>query len=262
MKTARAAAPKGFGARLLHLQEHWSDPLLTVLTVLQLVMLFVTSPLQAATGAIAFQVLSGLILLCIMAGGLVISGSLWVFVLMSIGFGMNLTAIALRLHGPSTIDIALSASAWLIISSVLSYVVARLVFGPGRVNHHRVIGAVLLYLLIASVFVSIYAFAGMVEPNAFAGLVVEDRPEVAATLVYFSFVTLTSTGYGDIAPVNPLVRSLCNLETIIGQLYPATLLARLVTLELEHRHDLRNERLAAKEASQTPHQGHHRPRPE
>ena len=49
------------------------------------------------------------------------------------------------------------------------------------------------------------------------------------------FVTLTLTGYGDIIPVHPVARSLCNVETIIGQLYPATLLARLVTLELAHR---------------------------
>ena len=66
-------------------------------------------------------------------------------------------------------------------------------------------------------------------------------PEVAGwqaygAILYFSFVTLTSTGFGDIAPVHPLVRMLTNLEGIIGQLYPATLLARLVTLELRtHR---------------------------
>ncbi|HUB63281.1 MAG TPA: potassium channel family protein, partial [Methylocella sp.] len=47
---------------------------------------------------------------------------------------------------------------------------------------------------------------------------------------------LTTVGYGDITPVHPIARSLCNLEAIIGQLYPATLLARLVTLELEDRH--------------------------
>jgi hypothetical protein len=60
-----------------------------------------------------------------------------------------------------------------------------------------------------------------------------DDPSVPSKLVYFSFVTLTSVGYGDIVPVHPVARSLCNLESIIGQLYPATLLARLVTLELQ-----------------------------
>jgi hypothetical protein len=58
---------------------------------------------------------------------------------------------------------------------------------------------------------------------------------LASNLIYFSVVTLTSTGYGDLLAVHPIARSLCNIETIIGQLYPATLLARLVTLELAGR---------------------------
>jgi len=60
----------------------------------------------------------------------------------------------------------------------------------------------------------------------------EDDQSLASALFYMSFVTLTSTGYGDIIPVHPLARSICNIESVIGQLYPATLLARLVTLEL------------------------------
>jgi hypothetical protein len=63
----------------------------------------------------------------------------------------------------------------------------------------------------------------------------EDNLTVVGNLIYFSFVTLTSVGYGDIVPVHPFARGLANVEAIIGQLYPATLLARLVTLELEHR---------------------------
>jgi hypothetical protein len=51
-------------------------------------------------------------------------------------------------------------------------------------------------------------------------------------LIYFSFVTLTTIGYGDIVPLHPYARGLANLEAVIGQLYPATLLARLVTLEI------------------------------
>jgi hypothetical protein len=63
----------------------------------------------------------------------------------------------------------------------------------------------------------------------------QDNPALASGLIYFSFVTLTTTGYGDVFPLHPIARSLCNLEAVIGQLYPATLLARLVTLEMAHR---------------------------
>jgi Ion channel len=63
----------------------------------------------------------------------------------------------------------------------------------------------------------------------------QDNPALASSLIYFSFVTLTTTGYGDVFPLHPIGRSLCNLEAVIGQLYPATLLARLVTLEMAQR---------------------------
>jgi Ion channel len=60
-------------------------------------------------------------------------------------------------------------------------------------------------------------------------------PNVDNSVSYLSIVTLTSTGFGDIVPLHPIARSLCNIESIIGQLYPATLLARLVTLEMRER---------------------------
>jgi Ion channel len=66
-------------------------------------------------------------------------------------------------------------------------------------------------------------------------MAVQDGPALASNVIYFSFATLTTTGYGDVFPVHPLARSLCNLEAVFGQLYPATLLARLVTLELVDR---------------------------
>lgn len=65
----------------------------------------------------------------------------------------------------------------------------------------------------------------------------DDSPALASNLIYFSFATLSTTGYGEIFPVHPIARSLCNLESIFGQLYPATLLARLVTLEIAGRGD-------------------------
>ena len=89
-------------------------------------------------------------------------------------------------------------------------------------------------MTIGHIFVGLYGLIGLLDPGAISGLTPEG-PKIVSDLIYFSFVTLTSTGYGDIVPVHPLARSLCNLEAIIGQLFPATLLARLVILELENR---------------------------
>jgi Ion channel len=84
-------------------------------------------------------------------------------------------------------------------------------------------------------FVALYGFVALAAPSAFTNLPpLQGDFAVAGNLIYFSFVTLTTTGYGDIAPLHPYARSLANVEAIIGQIYPATLLARLVTLELAH----------------------------
>ncbi len=74
---------------------------------------------------------------------------------------------------------------------------------------------------------SAFTFATILVPNEFHKL--------QSKLFYFSFITLTSVGYGDIMPVNPASQTVAILEALIGQLFPAILLARLVSLEIENR---------------------------
>jgi Ion channel len=220
--------------RLDELRKEYSDPLLSVLTVLLLIMLFVVAPFQAA-GIMMFEAFGVIVALVMVASVLVISASPTATLVILAAFLLNVFVVIARLIKPLTYDLYLVAAAWFVIVCTLAVVVARTVFGQGHVSFHRIVGAVLLYLLIALAFVSLFMLVGLQIPNAFNGLVFEDNQKLASNLIYFSFVTLTSTGYGDIYPVHPVARSLCNLETIIGQLYPATLLARLVTLELEGR---------------------------
>jgi hypothetical protein len=220
--------------RIAVLRERWSDPLLTALTVLLFVMLFVIAPLQAS-GILVFQAFELVFAIILIAGVFVMSGSRAAVVAMLVALLMATVGAIFRLKAPSALDINLFAGAWLITGLTLGWVVARALFDPGRVTHHHVMGAILLYLTIAVIFVALFTFVGSLAPKAFSGLSVEDSPALASNLIYFSFATLTTTGYGDIFPVHPIARSLCNLESIFGQLYPATLLARLVTLEIAHR---------------------------
>jgi hypothetical protein len=219
---------------LNRLRERLKDPLLTMLTVLLILMLFVFAPLQAI-GIKVFQVLTFTSALVLIAGVFLMSGSPAVVVVLVAAFIMAGTAAVSRLTAPSTLDVYLLAGALLLMGITLGYVVARAVFAPGRVSYHRIIGAILVYLSVALTFSALFTIVGLLVPNAFSGMVLEDNPALASNVIYFSFVTLTSTGYGDVFPVHPVARSLCNLETIIGQLYPATLLARLVSLEIEGR---------------------------
>ena len=219
---------------MARMRDQWSDSLLTALTALLLVMLFVVAPLQAL-GIFIFQAFELVLAIVLVVGVFVMSGSRTAAVAMLGALVMITVGAVLRIRAPSILDLNLFAGSWLIMGTTLASVVARATFAPGRVTYHRIMGAVLLYLTIAVAFAALFTFVGTLVPKAFFGLAVEDSPALASQLIYFSFATLTTTGYGDIHPVHPLARSLCNLEAIFGQLYPATLLARLVTLEIAHR---------------------------
>lgn len=72
--------------------------------------------------------------------------------------------------------------------------------------------------------------AAIVHPHSFAGP--NGEPSSISGWMYYSFVTLTTLGYGDIVPLHPVARSLAVGEALAGQLYLAVLLARLVALQL------------------------------
>lgn len=119
---------------------------------------------------------------------------------------------------------------------VVGFVVGKAVLAPGKVTRHRVIGAIVVYLNLGLTFASAYHLIWNFDPDGLTGISAgTDALHAAGGALYYSFVTLTTTGYGDIVAVHPMARSLTNLEGIIGQLYPATLLARLITLELQGR---------------------------
>jgi hypothetical protein len=106
-------------------------------------------------------------------------------------------------------------------------------FRERRVSVGSLSGALCIYLLLGVAFGSSYELLDWFEPQAFAGL---DRFEVADAvahrqtegLMYFSFVTLTTLGYGDITPVMPVARNLAMIEALLGQLVLVVLVARLV----------------------------------
>lgn len=224
----------GLEIRLRELNERYGDWLLTLLTIMLALLIFVLAPLSSA--GIVFQALAGVVELGLIVIALIVSGSRTAFILLLVAFSMSFVVFILRaLHDYSTIHLYLTATSRLTVAVTLSWIVGYVVFGPGRVSYHRIIGAVFLYLLIAVVFSALFTFVGLLVPDAISGIKFEDNPGLVSQLFYFNFVTLTSVGYGDIVAVHPIARSLSNLETILGQFYPATLLARLVTLEIAGR---------------------------
>ncbi len=101
----------------------------------------------------------------------------------------------------------------------------------------RVVGAVAVYVLFAMTWAYLYELFNLLLPGAFnlPGAERLSASDLLGNFTYFSFVTLTTLGYGDITPVHPVVRLFVVVQALFGQLYPATLLARLVSLEITSR---------------------------
>jgi len=111
-------------------------------------------------------------------------------------------------------------------------------FLPGPVNVHRVMGGVAAYLLIGVTWAFAYKLLIEEIPNAIyfqtplAAGVPTGEP---SRLIYFSFETLTTVSFGDVYPVHRVARLLTTAESLIGQLYPAILIATLVGMALQSK---------------------------
>ncbi len=131
--------------------------------------------------------------------------------------------------------ISASAGSLMLLFAMLTGFSLYVVINAERVTKNVVMGSMCGYLLMGFVFGEAYVLIDNWIPGAFASAADAGNPPDLAEfgrgreeLLYFSFVTLTTLGYGDITPLAPIARSVVILEALSGQLYLATLIARLV----------------------------------
>jgi hypothetical protein len=104
------------------------------------------------------------------------------------------------------------------------------VFEPGPVTIYRIIGSIVVYLLVANLWAMVYIFLyENIEGSFQITLPPFASNSLQANFLYFSYITLTTTGFGEIVPLHPLARSLVQVEAIIGVMYPVVLIGRLVS---------------------------------
>jgi hypothetical protein len=94
-------------------------------------------------------------------------------------------------------------------------------------------GAIAVYVLIGICFSFVYVVLFIADPAAFKG--VEDSAAAFSQFVYFSFVTLTTLGYGDVTPMTRLGGSFATMEATVGQVYLTVLVARLVGMQISQQ---------------------------
>jgi hypothetical protein len=216
-------------------RERWREPILTALLVLLSFQVFIGEPLARAHFPEA-PVFAAAWLLLVIAAVLVAARHWTAVAAILLSSVLALIANILRIYDPSKLTICVGSGSLVVFMAALSWVVREGVFGPGVVTHHRIQGAVVLYLCIAVAFAALYEIVLTLIPNSISGVAPRGSYLVwGRGLIYYSLTTLTSTGFGDIIPTHPLARSLSNLEAVMGQLFPATLLTRIVTLQMQAR---------------------------
>lgn len=132
-------------------------------------------------------------------------------------------------------EIVLSAS--LLFTAFIIVCLFRFIFSAPRVDAEVLCAAVAGYLLIGILWSYVFALEERCLPGSFAFNAGPDasRAMQGFTPLYFSFVTLTTVGYGNIAPTNDVARLLAILEAIVGVFYLAILISRLVSLQTSAR---------------------------
>jgi hypothetical protein len=217
-------------------QDRFRDPSLTVLLVLEVCTIFLAVPL-AAKGLPTAQLVADTLVLAVIAIVVMLSLRWSAIILILPGLAAIIGSYVVSAEASPTSVIMLRRGGDILMFSALTWVVAHAVYAPGRITFRRLQGAIVMYLNFASIFAAAYGLIWELSPGAFANLVVQGGgPEEIGSMLYFSFTTLTTTGYGDIVAVDPFARSLANFESVLGQFFIAITVARLVTMELADRH--------------------------
>ncbi|HEY2540699.1 MAG TPA: potassium channel family protein [Stellaceae bacterium] len=190
----------------------------------------------AAKGLSVAQAVADTLVLVVIAIVVTLSLRWKAIILILLGLSAIVASFVISAEASPTSVIMLRRGGDILTFSALTWVVAHAVYAPGRITIRRLQGAIVMYLNFATIFAAAYGLIWDLSPGAFANFVVQEGgPQETGSMLYFSFTTLTTTGYGDIVAVDPFARSLANFESVLGQFFIAITVARLVTMELADR---------------------------
>jgi hypothetical protein len=141
---------------------------------------------------------------------------------------------------PGTAALLYVASRVLVLILLGGCVVAalRYILLSTEVSVDRIFAGIVAYMLVALGFAAAYAATATLAPGSFAWpaeTLGAEPPDREVQLIYFSFVTIATLGYGDITPRLPFAQMLAVLEAVVGQFYVAVIIAWLVSAHVSHR---------------------------
>lgn len=156
-----------------------------------------------------------------------------------VGWALGASMLVLTIIAQATDDLLwqyLALSAVLVFFLLSCTITVYDVLFGGAIDINRLVGAACIYLLSGSLWGIVFFLLNVVAPGSFAGVEAQGWSEQLNVFIYHSFVTLTTLGYGDVVPLQPVARTLCYLEAVLGQMYLTVLVAALVGLHIaSHR---------------------------
>jgi hypothetical protein len=231
-----ASSPSALWQRLGLAHHNWPGRYTLLLATIML--LLVSQPMLSghdfaqvlATGTISLVLLAALYAVRELRGFFIVA---IVLIVPSIG-----CRVALQFTGNPTLEIVGAITSCMYLGVMVFALVSRL-FTLRSVTLDTISAAICAYLLMGVAFAYAFGVVELLHPGSFSAKLLHGptggvAPLLASfhTLIYYSFVCLTTTGFGDIAPISEGARSLSIMESVFGQLFTAVLIARLVSLEV------------------------------
>lgn len=204
--------------------------------LISLLLIFILSPF-----VIPFRF--GVVLLNIVGVAVLLSGTyavserkrLFALTVILAGASIGLSGLIIVLPGRGIV--LAGHTCLLLLLGLFSVSILANVLRAGKITADKIYGAICVYLLVGFGWAFGYAIIEELQPGSFSGLVVADPLDYVTRVTqmrYFSFITLTTVGYGDIVPQSQVARTFATLEAVVGQIYLAVLVARLVGLHIVH----------------------------
>ena len=177
------------------------------------------------------------LVLVLVAGVRSLMGFRWMF---RIGVALAVSWVTLELvylFSQAESLVIMIALVALVFVALVGLMALRDVLFGGEVDENRLMGSMCVYLLIGLAWSYVFTLLHTVSPTSFEGIAgATTAPHaIAFQFVYYSFVTLTTLGYGEITPASPVAQTLAYMEAVTGQFYLTILVAALVGMLLSKR---------------------------
>ena len=157
-----------------------------------------------------------------------------------IGIGLNVAAAN---ADSQALGIASLFTIFLYLLVAIAFTFGEVALGS-EMSFNRLVGAVCVYLLLGTIWAFAYSMLDVVAPGSFNNIAMGADRGWDSGWLYFSFVTMTTLGYGDISPASATARTLAYMQAVFGLFYVAILVAGLVSGYITNRQTTREDQVA------------------